>query len=52
MNNSNNPFAIHGISHLSPSNINSYISDKPKWIMTYLFNIRDQFVEGATTPTA
>ena len=52
MNNSNNPFAIHGISHLSPSNINSYISDKPKWIMTYLFNIRDQFGAGATRGNA
>ena len=52
MNNSNNPFAIHGISHLSPSNINAYVSDKPKWIMTYLFDIRDQFGVGATRGNA
>jgi len=37
----NNPFDVHGISHLSASNINLFIQDRPKWIMSYLFNIKE-----------
>lgn len=35
--NSNNPFEVHGIDHLSPSSINTFIDDKAKWVMRYLF---------------
>ena len=37
---SNNPFQTHGINHLSPSSINTYISDPPMWVARYLFNIK------------
>ena len=30
---SNNPFSSHGINYLSPSSINTYISDMPLWVM-------------------
>ncbi len=37
---SNNPFKTHGIHWLSPSSINTYISDQPLWVMRYLFKVR------------
>ena len=36
----NNAFETHGIHHLSPSSINTYISDPPMWVARYLFNIK------------
>jgi hypothetical protein len=44
---SNNPFSAHGINYLSPSSINTYISDPPMWILRYLFGIRTQGGAGA-----
>ena len=44
---SNNPFEVHGISHLSASNINLFVTDKAKWIAQYLFKMRDE-----TSPSA
>lgn len=44
---SNNPFEVHGISHLSVSNINLFVTDKAKWIAQYLFKMRDE-----TSPSA
>lgn len=38
---SNNPFADHGIEHLSPSSINTFIEDLPRWIMRYLFGYQN-----------
>ena len=38
---SNDPFADHGIDHLSPSSINAYISDPCIWIMRYLYGFRN-----------
>lgn len=43
----NNPFEAHNIDHLSPSNINSFISDLPLWIMRYLYKVRDKSGVGA-----
>tara|TARA_B100000900_G_scaffold297537_1_gene256058 strand:+ start:774 stop:1520 length:747 start_codon:yes stop_codon:yes gene_type:complete len=37
---SNNPFSIHNINYLSPSSINTYINDKPLWVMRYLFGMK------------
>jgi len=37
---SNNPFKVHGINYLSPSSINTYISDMPMWVARYLFKIK------------
>ena len=37
---SNNPFKVHGINYLSPSSINTYISDTPMWVARYLFKVR------------
>ena len=45
---SNNSFKTHNISHLSPSSINTYITDPPQWIMRYLFGIRSAGGAGAT----
>ena len=36
----NDPFQIHKIDHLSPSSINTFISDTPLWIMRYLFDFK------------
>ena len=44
---SNNAFKPHGINHLSPSSINSFIGDLPMWIMRYLYNVRDNAGVGA-----
>lgn len=38
----NNPFEVHGIEHLSPSSINTWIQDPCYWILTYLFNKRNK----------
>jgi hypothetical protein len=38
----NNPFKVHGIEHLSPSSINTWIQDPCYWILTYLFNKRSK----------
>jgi hypothetical protein len=37
----NDPFEHHGIDHLSPSSINSFVSNPPIWIIRYLFGYRD-----------
>ena len=39
--NSNNPFEVHGIEHLSPSSIQTFLEDKPRWIMRYLFGYQN-----------
>ncbi len=37
---SNNPFKVHGINYLSPSSMNTYISDLPMWVARYLFGVK------------
>ncbi len=37
---SNNPFKVHNINYLSPSSINTYISDMPMWITRYLYGVK------------
>ena len=37
---SNDPFKVHNIQWLSPSSINTYISDPPLWVMRYLFKVK------------
>ena len=37
---SNNPFKVHGINYLSPSSINTYITDTPMWVARYLFGYK------------
>jgi len=37
---SNNPFKAHNINYLSPSSINTYISDMPMWITRYLYGVK------------
>lgn len=39
--NSNNPFDVHGIEHLSPSSINTFLDDKAMWVMRYLFGYKN-----------
>lgn len=36
-----NCFERHGITHLSPSSINSYAEQPSKWVISYLFGIKD-----------
>ena len=36
----NDVFRAHGIHHLSPSSINTYISDPPMWVARYLFKVK------------
>ena len=43
----NNVFEAHGIRHLSPSSINTYISDPPMWIARYLFKVKSPSGAGA-----
>lgn len=43
----NNPFEKHGITYLSPSSMNLFIRNKPLWIMSYLFGIKDGSGVGA-----
>ena len=44
---SNNPFKAHNINYLSPSSINTYISDMPMWVARYLFKIKSSSGAGA-----
>ncbi len=44
---SNNPFKVHNINYLSPSSINTYISDMPLWTMRYLFKVKSPSGAGA-----
>ena len=44
---SNNPFKAHGINYLSPSSINTYISDTPMWVARYLFKVKSPSGAGA-----
>ena len=44
---SNNPFKVHNINYLSPSSINTYISDMPMWVARYLFKIKSSSGAGA-----
>mgnify|MGYP003133205312 CR=1 FL=1 len=37
---SNNPFKAHSINYLSPSSINTYISDPSMWVAKYLFGVK------------
>lgn len=39
---SNNPFATHGITHLSHSSINTWLTDPARFIADKLFGIRDR----------
>jgi len=43
----NNPFKTHNINYLSPSSINTYISDVPMWVARYLFGIKSGSGAGA-----
>ena len=43
----NNPFKAHGINYLSPSSINTYISDTPMWVARYLFKVKSPSGAGA-----
>ena len=38
---SNNPFETHGIEHLSPSSIQTFLEDRARWIMRYLFGYKN-----------
>jgi len=44
---SNNPFKVHGINYLSPSSINTYISDPSMWVARYLFKVKSPSGAGA-----
>ena len=44
---SNNAFKAHGINYLSPSSINTYISDPPMWVARYLFKAKSSSGAGA-----
>ena len=43
----NNPFEVHNINYLSPSNMNTYISDMPMWVARYLFGVKSGSGAGA-----
>ena len=43
----NNPFKVHNIDYLSPSSMNTYISDMPMWVARYLFKIKSSSGAGA-----
>ena len=53
---SNNPFAVHGITYLSPSSINTYINDNALWVARYLFGVKSSSgasaVRGIATEAA
>tara|TARA_R110002012_G_scaffold135303_2_gene289019 strand:+ start:270 stop:1040 length:771 start_codon:yes stop_codon:yes gene_type:complete len=40
--NRNNPFAVHGINHLSHSSLNTWLQDPARFIADKLFGIRDK----------
>ena len=44
---SNNAFKAHGINYLSPSSINTYISDPPMWVDRYLLKVKSSSGAGA-----
>jgi len=44
---SNNSFSQHNINYLSPSSINTYISDIPMWVARYLFGVKSGSGAGA-----
>ena len=44
---SNNPIEVHNINYLSPSSMNTYISDMPMWVARYLFGIKSGSGAGA-----
>ena len=43
----NNPFQAHNINYLSPSSMNTYISDMPMWVARYLFGVKSGGGAGA-----
>mgnify|MGYP003120760995 FL=1 len=43
----NNPFEVHNIKYLSPSSVNTYISDMPMWVARYLFGVKSGSGAGA-----
>ena len=43
----NNPFEVHNIVYLSPSSMNTYISDVPMWVARYLFGVKSGSGAGA-----
>jgi len=43
----NNPFKVHNIDYLSPSSMNTYISDMPMWVARYLFGVKSGSGAGA-----
>ena len=43
----NNPFQVHNINYLSPSSMNTYISDMPMWVARYLFGVKSGSGAGA-----
>ena len=47
----NNPFKAHNINYLSPSSINTYISDTPMWVARYLFGVKSGSGAGAIRGT-
>ena len=47
----NNPFKVHNINYLSPSSINTYISDMPMWVARYLFGVKSGSGAGAIRGT-
>ena len=49
---SNNPFEVHDINYLSPSSMNTYISDMPMWVARYLFGVKSGGGAGAVNITS
>jgi len=49
---SNNPFKVHNIEHLSPSKINLWVSDPALFVGTYLCDMKGSFGVGAFRGTA
>ena len=49
---SNNPFKVHNIEHLSPSKINLWVSDPALFVGTYLCGMKSSFGVGAFRGTA
>jgi hypothetical protein len=43
----NNPFEQHGITYISPSSMNLFVRNRPLWIMSYLFLVKDGSGAGA-----
>ena len=49
---SNNPFKVHNIEHLSPSKINLWVSDPALFVGTYLCGMKGSLGVGAFRGTA